>query len=323
MYEPNTTIISFPELGWGPWELNRFVFKDLFGSLSVAWYGAIICLAMILACALILRLAVKKEGFVLDSFLDYFIFAIPAGVVGARCMYVLARLEEYDSFLDMIAIWNGGLAIYGGVLAGALAIFVLAKIKKHSFFKVVDAVIPGLMLAQAMGRWGNFINGEAHGGETSLPWGMTIKVIDSVGAIVKSEASPVHPTFLYESLLTFTGFLIALFLIYRFKKVNGQVFCFYLVWYGIGRMLIEGLRTDSLYIGSFRLAQCIGLATALAGIALFVYLTFFLSKKPFPAAEAKEAAIGDEVQAEKTEAAEETEKTKITEEKEEKNGNSD
>ncbi len=271
MFAVSNTIVSFPELGWGPWTLSRFLVEDLFGKLSIAWYGVIICLAMVLACAIILFNAVKREGYDLDSFLDYFIFTIPLGVIGARLMYVLARLEEYDTFSEMISIWNGGLAIYGGVLVGALTIFVIAKIKKHKVLKVYDAVIPGLLIAQSLGRWGNFINGEAYGDPNipcNLPWGMMV-----------NGTGPVHPTFLYESVITFTGFLLAMFLIYRLKKADGQVFAFYLVWYGIGRTLVEGLRGDSLMIGPLRLAQCIGIFSALAGIALFLILMLYGKKE--------------------------------------------
>jgi len=266
----STTVVSFPKLGLGPWNIERFLFEDLFGVFSVAWYGVIICISIILAGTIILRNAVKKEGFVLDSFLDYFLFCVPIGIVGARVMYVLAKWEEYESFGEMIAIWHGGIAIYGAVIAGALTVLVVAKVKKHNPLKVYDAMVPGLLLAQAIGRWGNFINGEAFGEpmKSYLPWGM---IVNGIG--------PVHPTFLYESLITFSGFLISMFVIYRFKKINGQVFCFYLVWYGIGRVLVEGLRSDSLMIGSLRLAQCIGIASALLGIALFVILQLWQTNR--------------------------------------------
>lgn len=286
MFQMNaTTIVSFPELDLGPWTIKRFLVEDLFGKISIAWYGVIICLAMILAASIILYHAVKKEGMNLDSFLDYFLFAIPIGVVGARTMYVLARLEEYDSFSEMIAIWNGGIAIFGAIIAGALTIFVLSRIKKQNVLKVFDAFVPGLLIAQSLGRWGNFINGEAYGEvmKKPLPWGM---IVNGTG--------PVHPTFLYESILTFTGFLLVVFLVYRFKKEDGQVLSFYLVWYGIGRTLVEGLRTDSLMIGSLRLAQCIGIFAALCGIVLFV-LPLLLKKR-----EGGEA-LSEEVAAEKTE----------------------
>ncbi len=319
----STTIVSFPELGWGPWSWDRFLVQDLFGVFSIAWYGLIICIGMILGCAVVLHNATKKEGFGFDSFLDYFIFCIPVAVIGARVMYVAAKWEDYDSFFDMIAIWKGGIAIYGAVIAGALTVFIVAKIKKQNPLKVFDAMVPGLLLGQAIGRWGNFVNGEAFGTNTDLPWGM---MVGGVG--------PVHPTFLYESLITFTGFLLAMFVVYRFKKSDGQVFCFYLVWYGIGRTLVESLRTDSLYIGSLRLAQCIGIFTALLGVVLFVVLTLVKKHIPEPAlanaateavsaaqsaCESEEKAV-DVEKAESVEAEKETEKTEEgkKEEKDEK-----
>ena len=308
-----TTVISFPDLGWGPFTLNRFVFEDLFGFLSVAWYGLIICIGMILGCGVVLWNAVKREGFEFDSFLDYFIFTIPLAVVGARVMYVAAQWEQYDSFMDMIAIWNGGIAIYGGVLTGILVVLIVAKVKKHNPLKVFDAMIPGLFLGQAIGRWGNFVNGEAFGEETSLPWGMMV-----------NGEGPFHPTFFYESLITFTGFLLSMFLIYRIKKADGQVFSFYLVWYGIGRTLVETLRLDSLYIGSFRLAQCIGIFTAMAGIVLFVFLSLVKDHSdPVPAEGEvlEEKDVAEETSESSEEASESPEKTNETSEKEEKEAN--
>ncbi len=308
MFASSNTIISFPELGWGPWTLSRFLVEDLFGKISIAWYGVIICCAMILACAIILRNAVKKEGFQMDSFLDYFIFTIPIGVIGARAMYVLARLEEYDTFKEMISIWEGGLAIYGGVIAGALTVLAIALIKKQKVLKVYDAIIPGLLIAQSLGRWGNFINGEAYGDPKipcNMPWGM---MVDGVG--------PVHPTFLYESIITFTGFLLAMFVIYRFKKADGQVFAFYLLWYGIGRVFVEGLRGDSLMVGPLRLAQCIGIFSALAGIALFLILGLYGKKEDAGKEKIAENAEGEEKSGEKEQAvASEEEKETLSEEK--------
>lgn len=277
MFLASQTVVSFPKLGLGPWTLERFLVEDLFGVLSVAWYGAIICVGMILACAIALYNAKKREGFDTDSFLDYFIFAIPIGVIGARTMYVLANLDHYESFSEAIAVWEGGLAIYGGVLAGALTVFAVSKIKKQKFLKVADTIIPGLFLAQSMGRWGNFVNGEAHGGETSLPWGMSI-----------NGSAAVHPTFLYESLITLAGFLICMFVIYPRKKWDGQNLAFYMLWYGLGRTLVESLRTDSLYVGPFRLAQCIGITSVVCGSLLLVFASGKAKRKP-----ATEEAVGE------------------------------
>lgn len=284
------TVVSFPKLGLGPWTLERFLVKDAFGKITVAWYGAIICVGMILACVIALYNAKKREGFDTDSFLDYFIFTIPLGVVGARLMYVLTNLDHYDSFSEAIAVWEGGLAIYGGVLAGAATVFTVSRIKKQAFFKVADAIIPGLFLAQSLGRWGNFINGEAHGGVTDLPWGMSLH-----------GAAPVHPTFFYESLITLAGFCLCMFFIYPKKKWDGQILSFYMLWYGIGRTLVESLRTDSLYIGPLKLAQCIGVITALCGAFLMI---FYARKK-------KET----EIEAENTVLISKTEEEQITEEK--------
>ncbi|MBR5295416.1 MAG: prolipoprotein diacylglyceryl transferase [Clostridia bacterium] len=283
--------------------MNRFLVEDLFGKISIAWYGVIICFAMILACAIILFNAVKKEGYNLDSFLDYFIFTIPIGVIGARAMYVLARLEEYDSFSEMVSIWNGGLAIYGGVIAGVITVFVISKIKKQKVLKVYDAIIPGLLIAQSIGRWGNFINGEAYGDPKipcNFPWGMMV-----------NGTGPVHPTFLYESIITLIGFILAMFVIYRFKKADGQVFAFYLLWYGIGRVLIEGLRGDSLMVGPLRLAQCIGIASALLGIALFLILALY-GKKEDAVSELKveETSVEEKAEGEEEKAEEPSEEVK-------------
>lgn len=269
MIQPMATVLEFPELGIGPFQVDRFLVEDLFGKIDIAWYGVIICFAMILAIAVILYNATRREGFGTDSFIDYFLITIPLGIIGARAMYVLANLEYYDTFPEAIAIWEGGLAIYGGVLTGIVVIPIIAKFKKNHPLKVFDAIAPGVLLAQSIGRWGNFINAEAYGTRTDLVWGMKI-----------DGGRPVHPTFLYESVITFTGFLIAMFLLYRFKKFDGEILCFYLVWYGIGRTLVEGLRTDSLMIGPYRLAQCIGIFTALAGIALAVILILFQKNPP-------------------------------------------
>ncbi|MBQ3866512.1 MAG: prolipoprotein diacylglyceryl transferase [Clostridia bacterium] len=282
----SVTVVEFPKLGWGPWELNRFVFQDLFGSLSVAWYGLIICCAMIAACFLVLRNARKYERIKRDSFLDYFLAAIPLSIVGARLMYVLTRLDLYQSFWDAFKIWEGGLAVYGGVIAGFLTVFILSRVKKDSFFRVLDAIVPGLILAQCIGRWGNFINGEAHGGFTDLPWGMMI-----------NGAGPYHPTFLYESLLTLTGFIILQFVLYPRKKFDGENLCFYLVWYGVGRTFIEGMRTDSLYFGPLRASQVIGVASAVIGAVLF----FLLWKAGRKTALAEAAEETSEKTAEETE----------------------
>ena len=200
------------------------------------------------------------------------------GVIGARLYYVIFDALEnpgyYKTFVDVIAMWRGGLAIYGGIIGGAAAIAVVCAVKKINTLKVMDCIAPGVMLAQAMGRWGNFVNGEAHGGvvsESSLLYFLRM------GLYENGQMQYFHPTFLYESLWNLVGFaLITAF--YRKKKFNGQILCSYVAWYGFGRMFIEGLRTDSLYWGPFRISQVIGAVCFIVGTACLV-AGFILSRR--------------------------------------------
>ncbi len=266
--------ISFPGLG-----IDNFVIKPIaftipiFGGLSVRWYGIIITLGIILAFSYCAYRA-KQEGIDFDNLLDIAIFTIIFGVIGARAYYVLTSLEHYDSFYDVIAIWEGGLAIYGAVIAGALTIWLVCRKKKIQPLKMMDATAPGVMIGQIVGRWGNFCNGEAHGGIVSegsplyfLRMGLYPHNIKGVQGMAY-----VHPAFLYESVWNLIGFLIIHFL-YKKKKFDGQVLLMYLTWYGFGRMLIEGLRTDSLMVGVFRISQIVGFLCFAVGATL---LTVFL-----------------------------------------------
>ena len=234
----NTTI-SFPGLGIDQFTVSRTALS--FGNFSIAWYGLIIVIGMIVAVSYVMWRA-KQNGISSDSILDLAIAVIISGVIGARLYYVLTSLDKYDSFIDVFKIWEGGLGIYGGIIAGGLAVLVTARIKKINFFMLADMVMPAVLIAQSIGRWGNFINGEAFGSETTLPWRMGLH--DGPFSIF------VHPTFLYESLWTCAGFLLANFL-YRRRRYHGQVMLFGFAWYGFGRMFIELLRTDSLYICSY------------------------------------------------------------------------
>ncbi len=265
----NTTI-SFPGLGIEEFSVSRAAFA-LFGR-EVYWYGVIIMLGMV-AAFIHAYFRSKQEGIKTDDILDIGIFVVFLGVLGARLFYVffdfLKRPENYQDFVDIIAVWDGGLAIYGGVIGGVLTVFVVSHIKKLNPFKILDIVTPGVMLAQAMGRWGNFVNGEAFGGVVpadSLLYPFRMGVSSSFTGY---QMLYVHPTFLYESLWNLVGFtLITIF--YRKKKFNGQVALTYFAWYGFGRMFIEGLRTDSLYIGSLRVSQLIGAACFVAGAGLMI-----------------------------------------------------
>ena len=254
--------ISFPGIGIGEMKINKIAFS-LFGR-DVAWYGIIITIGIILAVLYVINRG-KYEGISEDDVIDYAIFVIPLSIIGARLYYVLTSLDQYDTFLEMIAIWEGGLAIYGAVIGGALTIIGVSYFKKKKILKMYDMVCPAVMIGQLIGRWGNFTNAEAHGGETGIFIRMGIR------AEYMTEAVYVHPTFLYESLWNLLGFLL-INAYYKKKKYHGEIFFMYIAWYGLGRFFIEGLRTDSLYVGPFRISQVIGLVSFVVGASCFVYM---------------------------------------------------
>lgn len=271
--------ISFPGFGIGPFEINKIAFT-VFGH-PVAWYGIIIACGMIIAFFLALSRA-KREGIKSDDMIDIALFVLITSIIGARLYYVVF---EFDSFLvtgngfwgnfggtllNIIRIWDGGLGFYGGLIFGFFTVLIISKRKKIRFPVLIDTVSPSLILAQAIGRWGNFMNAEAYGTETTLPWRMGIKETKAGG--LYSSYMEVHPTFLYESLWNLIGFGIMM-LLYRKKKFNGQIFYFYMMWYGFGRFFIEGLRTDSLYLfGDVRVSQVVAVLTFAAGLVLTVIM---------------------------------------------------
>ncbi len=252
----NTTTVSFPGLGIEEFSFSRVAFS-LFGK-DIYWYGVIIMLGVLTAVTHAYFRS-KRERIKVDDLLDLTIFIVFFGVLGARLYYVLTTLDNgrYNSFVDVIAIWDGGLAIYGGIIAGVLTIVVVSLIKKINVFRVLDMVGPGVMLAQAIGRWGNFANGEAFGYEVAQSSPLYFLRMGVVSDFTGSVMKYYHPTFLYESLWNIVGFII-ITLLYKKKKFNGQNALMYLCWYGFGRMFIEGLRTDSLYVGPFRISQVVG-----------------------------------------------------------------
>lgn len=261
--------LSFPGLGIGEFTVNSVAFT-LFG-VEVAWYGVIIACGALLAILYVMWRA-KQNEIKTDDVLDIALLTLPLGVVGARLYFVLMSLDSFDSFWEIFDIRSGGLAIYGGILGGALGVFIMTRVKKLSFFKMADSICPAVMIGQILGRWGNFMNVEAFGTETTLPWRMGIL---SYGG----EWTYVHPTFLYESLWNLLGFvLINTFYGWKKKrglqKYDGQIFLMVFTWYGFGRMLIEGLRTDSLYIGPLRVSQVLGGVFFLAGLGLLLYHHF-------------------------------------------------
>lgn len=241
--------IGFPLLGL-EFTINSTAFT-VFGR-DIKWYALIIVTGLLLGVLFCVREG-KRVGISSDSILDIVLFATPVAIVCARAYYVLCKWHYYSKNKDeIIKIWNGGIAIYGAIIGGVLVALVYCKVKKLNIGKVFDVCSFGLLIGQAIGRWGNFVNVEAHGGKTSLPWGMYIKSINET----------VHPTFLYESLWNALGFVL-LFFYRKHKKFEGEIFLWYIAWYGFGRTFIEGLRTDSLYIGltGIRTSQLLAIIT--------------------------------------------------------------
>ena len=230
----------------------------LFGK-NIYWYGVLMAVGIILAVLLANR-EEKRKKLPADIIIDMCLVIIPCGVVGARLYYVLFHLDRYlQNPISILYIWEGGLAIYGAVIFGLLGAFVFSRVRKVRFLKLADCIMPGLALAQAIGRWGNFFNREAFGDYTNNLFAMqlpvsavraneiTQKMWDHVVTVNGVEYIQVHPTFLYESLWN-VGVLLFLFWFRKRKKFNGEVFLMYLIGYGLGRIWIEGLRTDQLLL---------------------------------------------------------------------------
>lgn len=237
--------------------MDRVAFS-IFG-IDIMWYGILMAVGMILGTLIAIKEA-KRVGIKEDYVLDLAIFAIPIGLLGARLYYVIFNWEYYSQNISQILNFRGGgMAIHGALIGGILTGYVFTKIRKIDFLKMADAVILGMPLAQSIGRWGNFINQEAHGGPTNLPWGI---MVDGV---------KVHPTFLYESVWDLAIFIFLL-VFRKKKKYEGQVIVYYIILYSLGRFFIEGLRTDSLMIGPLKMAQVISLVGIIGGIISHIYL---------------------------------------------------
>lgn len=228
----------------------------LFG-IDVMWYGILIGIGILLGVTLATKEAVRY-GLSEDHFSTMLLWAIPIAIVGARLYYVLFNLDYYgQNPVHILNIREGGLAIYGGIIAALLTSYIYCKYKKMSFLTATDAAMPGVALGQAIGRWGNFMNQEAYGSETTLPWGMLI------------DGKIVHPTFLYESLFNLCLVIFLLWYGRKKRKHPGEVLFLYMIGYGIARFFIEGLRTDSLYFMNFRISQLVSLAGIALGVAGF------------------------------------------------------
>jgi len=257
--------IRFPGLGL-EFFINPVAFS-VFGK-EIYWYGIIISVGFILAY-LFVTYEARRLGENPEVITDVVLWGTPAAIIGARLYYVIFNWAEYKGNpKEIIAIWHGGLAIYGAIIAALITALLYCNFKKTSFWRIADMCCLGLLIGQAVGRWGNFVNQEAYGVQTSLLWRMEIYDEELAQRIA------VHPTFLYESLWNVLGFLILLWYRKR-KKFNGEVFLLYSLWYSLGRFWIEGLRTDSLYWGNIRISQLVaGVAVIGSIIAIFIFRLF-------------------------------------------------
>lgn len=274
--------ISFPGISDTTFEINEVAFTIPGTNISVAWYGILIMIGIFVAIFYIYRRA-KRQKLIFDDLLDLAMFTVIPGIIGARLYYVffdwLRHPGNYTGFRDVIAIWEGGLAIYGGIIFGAISCILTLRYKKIRIPAFFDCLAPAVMIAQSIGRWGNFCNGEAFGATTDLPWAMHIETSYDGGTTWFVTAQGAHPTFLYESLWNLLGFIL-LCSLYKRRKFDGQITLGYLTWYGFGRMFIEGLRTDSLYIGGtdIRVSQLIAFLCFIIAGTLLIYLTFIRRK---------------------------------------------
>ncbi len=321
-------IISFPGLG-----INDLEIKDsfsVFGWFDLRFYSTIIALGMVLA-VLYAFWRFKENKLKLDTVLDYAVWLIPIGIVGARLYYVIfdmiekasnGNYEYFDNVIyvsgdsgflvgktldffggrivaflyDVVSVWNGGLAIYGGVIFGGFTIMIIALIKKTNPLKIIDIAVPSVMFAQAIGRWGNFFNVEAYGEVTDLPWRMVsdkiirelvnhsdpnVRIDEATAELMRAGELGVHPTFLYESLWNLLGVIILIttliittkiIKVSEERRIEGFFFAFYMIWYGFARMFIETLRTDSLWLGPFRISVLVAIITFVIGILLMAFL---------------------------------------------------
>lgn len=279
-------ILRFPGLGW---EIPISRVAVSIGSLEIYWYGVIIAVGFGLGLWVYLSHN-RSCGIHPDEGLDIILWSMLGAIVGARAYYVAFQWDHYkENLKEIFNLRGGGLAIYGGIIGALIVAFIVCRSKKLPMLPVADAAFPGVMLGQAIGRWGNFFNMEAFGTNTTLPWGMTSDTISNylsrhqaalaAQGVMVDPSLPVHPTFLYESLWNLIGVAVLLLWLFPRRSYDGQITLGYTAWYGLGRFFVEGLRTDSLMWGSVRVSQALGgvLFIVAAGLMLAIFLR---SRKP-------------------------------------------
>ena len=266
------------------------------GFITVKWYGAIIAFGFTLAVLFGGRTAYKWK-INLDKMIDVLIYGTISAIICARLYFIAFKWDYYsEHLLDIPKIWEGGLAIYGGIIGGIAAAWVVCKVRKLNFYNLLDMVGMSLLIGQGIGRWGNYANQEAFGGFTNANWGMMsdkvieyisrpeirpmygLENVENVKEYVIENNLYVHPTFFYESVWNLIGFLLMHFL-YKKKSFSGEVILWYATWYGFGRMFIEGLRMDSLMVGPFRISQLVGFVCFVGGLLGIIIKRVYDAKK--------------------------------------------
>ena len=272
--------VQFPKLGIDL-VIQRVAFSP-FG-FDIYWYGLLIGIGVMMMLLTVFY-RTPKLGINTDDFIDAVLFTTVGAVIGARAYYVAFAPYEYETFFEMINIRDGGLAIYGGVIGGILLGMVGCKIRKINILDYVDIILGSTLIGQSIGRWGNFMNQEAFGTNTDGLFGMisegTVSYLKRVQptlaaqGIIVDPSMPVHPTFLYESMWCLLGFIL-IQLYFKRRKFKGEIACLYMIWYGAGRFLIEGLRTDSLEIfAGLRASQLVAILSIIAGVGIIIYNRF-------------------------------------------------
>lgn len=271
--------VIFPKLGL-EFEIDRVAFA--IGSFEIYWYGIILAMGFFFG-AIYAFTYCRKVGVDEDRLIDVILFGLLGGIVGARLYFVAFSWDLYANDLSKILdIRTGGIAIYGGLIGGILAGIITAKVRNVRIRPALDLAAGAFLISQSIGRWGNFVNVEAFGSNTDSVLGMTgPQIVGYLQQVKQSGAQwaanidptmPVHPTFLYESLWCLLGFVIMVFVVMKHRHFDGEAFLFYAGWYGAGRAVIEGLRTDSLMVGNIRVSQVFAALCVVASISIWLYV---------------------------------------------------
>ena len=238
------------------------------GPITIYWYSFLILVAVIVGYQIVVSYS-KKISYKTNEIMDMVLYLVIFSIIGARAYYVIFNFSLYqDDLLSIFMIWKGGLAIYGGIIAAILYILYYCKKKGLDFIRVLDIYSLSLLLGQAIGRWGNFFNGEAYGGKTTLEALQSLHLPRFIIDGMYIDGFYRQPTFLYESIWCLIGVFFLIRIRKRYTNQVGRQVSFYLIWYGIGRFFIEGLRSDSLYLGIFRVSQLVSVVMVVIGFAL-------------------------------------------------------